>query len=753
MKKIKIVFVFIIIILILLLTNKVFAEEEATKLLYQDITINEDGSITIKEAAWLEGEYNGRLRSIDFKNPYATKFTGIYSNFTGNTDIYDGTGIENIKVYDISQENFKSIYDIGKEETVYEQVKKSSNGKYGVYELEERSSGDDFKIYCPNDKKKVMCIEYTIKDVVVVHNDVAEIYWNVLGEYFEESIKDFKVIVHLPGEDDDVRIWTHGQLTGENEILDSKTLYFDDTNVEKYTPETIRIMFNKELVPFATKKSNVNGRENILKYEQIMADTANSERMKEELELESRASEAVTELEEEQRMYYYNYALELVEELDDTSEEKQNLLDRIEKTKDAVNNNWKENLDFDIEWITDSGMSLNRQRLDDFKEEIEEGFDEEAKQEYLQIYEKLEDLLEIKNASIRKAFITIVIIINAIIGIIAIYKLIKIFSEKNKYKGKYYREFPNNDNPNVIEYLMKRKSTNIGFSATVLNLINKKVISYNKVSENNIELVYENDKYTGTSSEEVVLNVLFKMVGKDNKCKLNSLKNYGKTTAKAKKLIKKIDEFKELTKEEVEYKDYFKNDVTLILYKIFTIINYVISIFMAFGVFYGLKNCVIEVLYYLIGITLLNVVYLVIGNKDKNRTLQGKEEYSKWLAHKRFLEDFSNFDEKDLPEITLWEKYLVTATVLGVADKVEKRMKMYINNNNNENINTDLLIYRDININLTRQINNSVRTAINNSSINNYASSSSYSSGGGFGGGSSGGGGRTVAGGGGGGRF
>lgn len=37
-------------------------------------------------------------------------------------------------------------------------------------------------------------------------------------------------------------------------------------------------MFDKDLVPLATKYSNVNGRENILKYEQMMADTANSER-------------------------------------------------------------------------------------------------------------------------------------------------------------------------------------------------------------------------------------------------------------------------------------------------------------------------------------------------------------------------------------------------------------------------------------------------------------------------------------------
>ena len=119
------------------------------------------------------------------------------------------------------------------------------------------------------------------------------------------------------------------------------------------------------------------------------------------------------------------------------------------------------------------------------------------------------------------------------------------------------------------------------------------------------------------------------------------------------------------------------------------------------------------------------------------------------MAHKRFLKNFSNFDEKDLPEITLWEKYLVTATVLGCADKVQKQMKMYITDTSD--IDTNLLIYQSINLNLTRELNNSVKTAISSSS--STISSSSYSSGGGFGGGSSGGGGRSEAGGGGGGRF
>ena len=54
MKKVKIVLIFVAIIFMFFLANKVSAAEETTKLLYQDITINEDGSITVKEAAWLE---------------------------------------------------------------------------------------------------------------------------------------------------------------------------------------------------------------------------------------------------------------------------------------------------------------------------------------------------------------------------------------------------------------------------------------------------------------------------------------------------------------------------------------------------------------------------------------------------------------------------------------------------------------------------------------------------------------------------
>lgn len=210
----KLVIAIILFIMAILSINaNSYASEDITQKLYQDVTINEDGSITVKEAALLSGDYNGRSREIKFKNSSSTTFTGIYSNFAGNTDIYDGTAITNIKVYDISQSNFNKFDDIANIEKQYKEVSSASKGDYGVYTLDEYSTESDFKIYCPAKKKKVFYIEYTVKDAVVIHNDIAELYWNLIGNNYREGIEDFQVKVHLPGEDNDLRVWTHGPLS------------------------------------------------------------------------------------------------------------------------------------------------------------------------------------------------------------------------------------------------------------------------------------------------------------------------------------------------------------------------------------------------------------------------------------------------------------------------------------------------------------------------------------------------------------
>ena len=51
-------------------------------------------------------------------------------------------------------------------------------------------------------------------------------------------------------------------------------------------------------------------------------------------------------------------------------------------------------------------------------------------------------------------------------------------------------------------------------------------------------------------------------------------------------------------------------------------------------------------------------------------------EKEKLKGLKKYMEDFSMMKEKSVPELILWEKYLIYATVFGIADKVLKQLKV-----------------------------------------------------------------------------
>ena len=143
-------------------------------------------------------------------------------------------------------------------------------------------------------------------------------------------------------------------------------------------------------------------------------------------------------------------------------------------------------------------------------------------------------------------------------------------------------------------------------------------------------------------------------------------------------------------------------------------------------------------------------------------TSKGKAERKKWLAFRNFLLDFSNFSDKEIPEVALWEEYLVYAVALGIGKKVLSSMKMKIENMDGEMIgDSDLLmsystmsLCNTIAATTTRSLNSTVLRTLSNTSYGGGSGGSSggYSSGGGGGGGFSSGGG-SFGGGGGGGRF
>ena len=279
MKKIK-YFILILLCSFLCIPTFVSAKTDVfIENLYMDVSINEDGSITIKEIDSYKGSYNGLYASFGYKNPQASTFHGTKEDFFGS-DIYNGSAITNLKVGDIDNSNLS--FDSLNSENInyYEEVTSGNIGDYGVYEKEDDAEAVNLKVYNPSSRKKAMYYEYTILDMVVEHNDVSELAWTIFnGENMENSISNAVIKIHLPKEDKTMRAWGHGVLQGDLTRNSDREVTLTIKDMGEYNDLGVRVLLDKNTV-HATKKSNIDGYKNIMEVEDQLAKEANEQREK-----------------------------------------------------------------------------------------------------------------------------------------------------------------------------------------------------------------------------------------------------------------------------------------------------------------------------------------------------------------------------------------------------------------------------------------------------------------------------------------
>jgi len=115
------------------------------------------------------------------------------------------------------------------------------------------------------------------------------------------------------------------------------------------------------------------------------------------------------------------------------------------------------------------------------------------------------------------------------------------------------------------------------------------------------------------------------------------------------------------------------------------------------------------------------------------------EDSVKLYGLKKYLEEFSNMDTKEVMEVMLWDEYLMFAYLFGIADKVAKQLKnMYpevVYQMENSNFDYDTLLF--INHISTRSVNtaSAARSAAQSYSAGGGGFSSGGGGGGSFGGG------------------
>ncbi len=626
----------IFLFFLFLVPNEVFATE-TTKKMYIRMNILEDGSVKVEEVAELSGEYNGRWREIAFKNLTAREFSGSTEDFKGSS-IYNASAITDIQVGEVPLHITKNSFD--QCEKKYQRVYSGSSGQYGVYEESDTNNSVSLKIYNPSSRNKSFYLSYVLHDVVVVHNDVAEIAWNILGDSYQENISDLKVWVHLPKKDPTLRVWLKGSektLNGEIRKKKDQTAYIYYDFLGAYNPISVRMMFDKSITPRATKYSGINGKEKILAVEKEAAEEAN--RVREQIK-------------------------------------RQNFI--------------------------------------------------------------------IISISVFWYFLTIAAIVYFVIS--------KKKNKKTTFEQDYYRDFPGDYGPEILEYLLKKNVTELGMSASILNIIEKKVfkVEENTEKEKDYHLILVDKEMKNLTEQEKLLCDLFiNQIGDGTKVSMSEVRKYGKSRINGQKLLEQYDIWRKNAISEGQKKEFFTGTHPSQIFCLFLGVCSFIILFL--NIAYE-TNFVLGYFSIFIGF-LVGIYPLSYSFKSE----KGALEYAQWMAFKKFIQDFGLLDEKELPEIKLWGKYLVYATVLGCAKEVEKAMKTRFDQLTAENNGTYLYggyYYHDLDWYITAGIYHSIHSSVTNSISSSRASiaSSSSSSSGGFGGGSSFGGG-SFGGGGGGGRF
>lgn len=606
-----------------------------------DAYILENGDLKVKELIVAKGNYNWYERDLVYKN---TKLRDGNS-FLNNT-IYNATDITDviIKAKSVNNISFDTFND--NDFDIFNLVSYATNGDRAKYTISSINGGKRYRTYYRTmNNTTAFLIEYTIKDAVVLHNDIAELYWTFVPDGFEENLYNINIRVHLPKEDDsnNFRIWAHGNLAGEIRFIENKGLEASIEKVFKGESVDIRTTFDKSLVNefLINKKSNVKALDEIIKVETNRADVANNLR---------------------------------------------------------------------------------------------------------------KELILIRNIVIYGTILIYIAILG--LGIYIYYKYGK--NPKSGYYSKYNREFIDDYNVEVIDYLMKKQITPNAMSASIMNLIYKKNLSVNEISSETKKKDYEftlENKDNLDESENILVDFLFDRVGKDRKNSEGKncfstldLKKYANGTKTCSTFINSYTKWKNKVIEVGKSENFYERSNVPIIYGIIVLLLTIIVFVL--GISRGVDFIPT---YLLLFFAVFFFMYTILIDK---KTLKGSLHYDKWKAFKNFLNDFGSFELKELPEIVLWERYLVYATIFGLADKVQKNMNVRISEMNVDTLGYDYYpsyVYINLGSTINSSINNAINSAYSRQSANYANTHSSSSSGGGFGGGFSSGGG--FGGGGGGGRF
>jgi uncharacterized membrane protein len=329
----------------------------------------------------------------------------------------------------------------------------------------------------------------------------------------------------------------------------------------------------------------------------------------------------------------------------------------------------------------------------------------------------------------------------------------------------YTREIPEGNSPAGIAKLFYYYSGGVKdtvsdrvLSATVMSLAQKGYLVFSGIGKDyTIDIAPEESHKKPLSESEQIFFELMQNVAISNggPFTMKEFRRYAKDEYKY--VYDTINAFLSTADKELDDKGIFQDKKQ---YRT-PLIILAVTVFVAAIIVLGMSTTLEATLVYLpLGMLTTSVLCFIAAYLPSRLTQEGEYQYQVWQGLKKYMLEFSRMKEYDVPQLPLWEEYLVYATMMGISRQVCKNLRLvYPQLNDDDYMNTywngTYMYYmfgthnssfrnNDFGSSLTSTIGSISRAATR------LANPTSNSGGGGFGGGSFSGGGGGFGGGGGG---
>lgn len=268
MKKIK--YILLVLLIFPFVTYASSIEQEKINYEVTDVYMNSSidilGSMHIKEAIVVKGSLNKFSFDITYKDSSLEEWKEKKVDLE-KSSFYNARGLS-IKTVSSFKTKEKDIsFDLlDKYKDIYEEKSNAKNGSSKAYTIKKNNDGIKLSIYNPNDSGyMVYYVEYYIDQAVVLHNDIAELYYKFIPNSFDD-INKINIQVLFPGNSPKklTKYWAHGTLSGSiggipsesssklEEVKSYQGILAVLNNIKSGKGVTLRLLFDKDLMKIGT---------------------------------------------------------------------------------------------------------------------------------------------------------------------------------------------------------------------------------------------------------------------------------------------------------------------------------------------------------------------------------------------------------------------------------------------------------------------------------------------------------------------